>query len=623
MLGVVLLVGNPNAGKSTLFNRLAHGHAHVGNWHGVTVDALEKQAVIGGRPCTLVDLPGIYTTEGRSMEEKFAARYVAERPSAAIVFVAECAGLSRTVPLMHALTAGRRKCMLVLTKRRRFEREGGRLDPDGLRRCLGIPVLFAEDDVASAVGKLLDGPLREVPLADMGGLVSLPSEQLGRFDRFLLNGFFGLFFFVALLLAVFFVTFLSGMPGDLLKTLVEEFFTVTLAGYAAAIPSPVVRSLVSDGILMSLGSVLSFLPQIALLHFFLIVLEESGLMSRLAVLTDGLLSRIGLSGRAVFSLLMGFGCTAVAVTTTKGLDDKRMQRRVILCLPYLSCSAKLPVYLTLSASFFENAFAAALLLYGAGVWLALIAALYLKEKTPPLVMELAPLQFPAPLFTLKSLLFQIKQFIIKVATVVLAFFLFSWLLSSFDPSFALCTVENSMLARICRPLGCLFAPVGMGDWRIAYAAISGLIAKENVAGAIAMFYGAFPYPPASAFAFSVFMLTCSPCVSAIAATARELGAGRALLYAAAQTLSALLACYLVYFLLTGSVAVTLPALLFCFTAFYGIHEKVHRHDRHHAQRIYRDRLRTGGARASRALKGPRSARQRRKGGRGLPLAPGR
>ncbi|MBR7186711.1 MAG: ferrous iron transporter B [Clostridia bacterium] len=614
---IVLLVGNPNAGKSTLFNRLTGGHAHVGNWHGVTVDALEGRVEIDGKRLKLVDLPGIYNAEGRSMEEKFACRYVAERPQAALIFVAECSSAVRALSLLNVLTKGGRRCMLVLTKQKRFEREGGKIDKVGLEKLLGIPVCYAEDGaIASAIAHMLISQPREVQVSGMGALYVPPRQGLSRADNFILNGFFGIPIFAFLLFCAFFFTFQEGMPGDIMKSGVEWFFTGFLGGFAEGISSPIVKSLVQSGILQSLGSVLCFLPQIALLHLFLILLEESGLMSRLAVLTDGTLHKIGLSGRAVFSLLMGFGCTAAAITTTRGLDDRGIQRRAILCLPYISCSAKLPVYLALSASFFENPFLAVLLLYAVGIALSMIVALFLKGQTQPLAMELAPLQIPHPFFVTKSLLFQIKQFIIKVATVILAFFLVSWMLSSFDFTFTLCAVEDSMLAKLCGSISWVFAPAGMNDWRIAYAAISGLIAKENVAGAIAMFYGSFPFGAASAFAFAIFILTCSPCVSAIAASARELGARKALLYATLQTGSALILCYAVYFCLIGGAIWFLPLAAFLAATFIiGIRfEKVHRNNRNHSKKVHRRHLCAGIDVFKRALKKQRGSCERREGG---------
>lgn len=568
----ILLVGNPNAGKSTLFNLLTGGHAKVGNWHGVTVGALEREADLCGKRFRVCDLPGIYSLNGMSMEEKSACEYVGKRREAVLLFVAECATLPRALPLFAALSEGKRRSALVLTKRRQFERAGGKLDLAALERGLGVPVISAEGlkkrELRAAVAQAAELPAKRSDFRLASGSYRPQREGLSRADRLLTNGFFCIPFFFALILLAFYLTFAPGMCGDFLKSAVEEFFGGFLSGYAQKIPSPVLRGFVADGLLKSLGGVLCFLPQIAMLFLFLILMEESGFLSRLAMLTDGVFSKIGLSGRAMFSLLMGFGCTAAAILTTRGLDDKRVQKRVILCLPYISCSAKLPVFLTLAGSFFKNPFYAVTLLYVLGVALSFLAALFLKGKeTQPFVMELAPLQIPRPIFVAKSLFFQIKQFIIKLATVILAFFLASWILSSFDFSFTYCGVEESMLARICGGLRFLFAPIGMNDWKIAYAAISGLIAKENVAGALALFYGGFPYSAASAFAFAVFMLTCSPCVSAITASAREVGWKRALLYAAVQTGSALLLSYVVYFAVCGG-AVYLAIALVPLAAFF-------------------------------------------------------
>ncbi len=576
----VLLVGNPNAGKSTLFNALTGGNAKVGNWHGVTVGAVSRTAVCGGKSFTVTDLPGVYSTDAMSMEERLSVDYISRHSAAFLLFVCECAQLPRALPLFETLSKGR-KCALVLTKKKQFERMGGRIDLAALNRLLGVKAVSAEG--------MKKRELRETVarMAESGGEIAAsslpescfcpPREDLSPADRLLTNGWFALPLFFALLLFVFWLTFAPGVLGDRLKSLIDAFFSETLAGYAQNIPSPVLRGFVADGILHSVGAVLCFLPQIFLLFLALLLMEESGFLSRLALLTDGAFSKIGLSGRAVFSLLMGFGCTAAAILTTRGLDDKRIQRRVILCLPYISCSAKLPVYLTLSASFFGNPFFAVVLLYALGVGLSLGMALLLKQDAPPFVMELAPLQIPSFRFVAKSLYFQLKQFIIKLGTVILAFFLASWLLSSFNWKFEYCGVEESMLRDLCGGLKFLFAPVGMNDWKIAYAALSGLIAKENVAGALELFYGGFPYSAQSAFAFAVFILACSPCVSAIAASARELGKRAALLNALLQTVSALLLSYLTYFLLSGgwgyALLLLLPVLL---CGILKKHEKVHR-----------------------------------------------
>lgn len=585
----ILLIGYPNAGKSTLFNKLTGGHAKVGNWHGVTVGMLEKMTKIGGKNVKICDLPGIYSSNGMSMEEKNALSEIRSRQNAMILFVCECSTLTRTLPLFQELSKGK-KCALVLTKKRRFLKRGGFIRETALSKELGIPVLDAEKPK-----RILKDELEKVltlPAHPIGEMKSYRPQrgELTRTERLFLNGFFSIPLFFILMLACFYVTFAPNMPGQLMKQTIERFFSGTLSAIGQKISSPVLRGFVCDGLFQSLGSVFCFLPQIILLFFFLVLMEESGFLSRLAYLTDGFFSKFGLSGRAMFSLLMGFGCSAAAILTTRGLDDKKIQKRVILCLPYISCSAKLPVFLTLSSSFFENPFFAVGLLYILGVGISLMVAMFLKKDMPIFLMELAPLQIPSFRFVLKSLCFQVKQFIIKLATVILAFFLASWILSSFNFRFEYCAAEESMLAYLCRGFQFLFAPIGMNDWKIAYAAFSGLIAKENVAGTLAMFYGGFPYSAESAFSFAVFILTCSPCVSAIAASARELGWKSALINALVQTVTALILSYIVYYLLKGGgvtfVFGSIPAIALILLGKKQI-EKIHRKRGVLAQKLHR------------------------------------
>ncbi len=475
---------------------------------------------------------------------------------------------------------------------------------------------------AAAAGE--DAPLGGEDAALLDGVYAPGRPPSALADKLFLDPKFALPLFAFILLSVFFLAFARGMPGMLAKEALEgllagagDRLAAAAEGAGAPVAGEFLRSLCG-----SAGMLLSFLPQIALLELALALLEESGLLSALAFLTDGIFRRVGLTGRAAFSLLMGFGCTAAAILTTRGLENKPLQRRAIAILGYVSCGAKLPVYLAVVSAFFARPFIAVVALYAAGVLLAFAAALLLRRLIPgeeTFVLELAHPQFPRLRPVLRSLLFSAKQFIIKVATVVTAFLILLWVLLSFDFSFGYVGVGSgeSILARISRVLALLFWPMGAGKWQVALAALSGLVAKESVAATLALFYGDLTaaFTPASAVAFLVFILTCSPCASAIAAAAREMGARRALRLAAAQTGIAFLLSYLVYGLLCcGALAacvcaLALPPLIFWYRKRE--HEKIHRPKKPNAQRLHRRSVRPRFLRPRPPAARPRRAGERR------------
>lgn len=620
----VALAGNPNAGKSVLFNLLTGGNARVGNWHGVTVVPSMGRAK-WEKEVEIYDLPGIYSFNPLSGEEECAIDFL-QKEDCFVLFVAECRLLPRNLSLIRSIFRGR-KGGIVLTKYREFSRLGGRVDERELSSSLGLPVLVLKslssreekrfsDEVKKLLSRLSDDHVSRLSSrarkeeyhvsgddgyiqkeGDHASDADFPSEKLygylpprersGKGEKLFYSPILSFLFFACFFLFAFWMTFGKWGAGDWAKKWIEGGISI-LSERSEGIPYPVLKSFIQTGVLSGLCAVLSFLPQIALLFFFSLLLEESGLLARLAFLSDGFLSKFGLSGRAVFSLLMGFGCTAVAIVTTRGLEERKMQKRAIFALPYLSCSAKLPVFLTIGSSFFADPFPFVLLLYLVGLLLSLLALRCTGENPPDFIMEYPPLTLPNGKLLLKSLLFQIKGFIIKTATVVFVFFLASWLLSSFDFRFQLCGVEESMLACLCKPFGFLFAPIGCGDWRMTYTALSGLVAKENVAGLLSVFYGGFPFSVETGLAFSAFLLTCSPCVSAISATAAQLGRRRAAEYFAFQTVSSLLFSYAVYPLAKlGAWAICAAILLILLLIRINPREKVRRFGRNHLKKIYR------------------------------------
>ena len=678
----IALIGNPNCGKSTLFNALTDGHAKTGNWHGVTVGAATRTTDLGGRRAEVTDLPGLYSFSAYSLEEKAAARALNEGNFDLAVCVADALTLPRSLALAREVRGRFPRAVLVVTMRDLLEKRGGRLDERALAARLGLPVLCisahkkrelrrlktflaaelrtSRDQGARGPGssdasqtadanaprasndgaKHSDAAAPHSPAAARSGKSTAPNADLlagiysagtrteSRAEKLIYNRYFAFPLFVFALLATFFLAFGNHMPGVLLKDGLEWLLAEKLGGFladktaatGAAAAAEFVRS-VCGGV----GSVLSFVPQIAILYFSLFLMEESGFLSALAFMTDGLFRRVGLTGRAAFSVLMGFGCTAAAILTTRGLENKRLQKRVILILCYISCSAKMPVYLAVAASFFRHPFFVLVCIYFAGVLLSLTAAFVaakLYRGDEEFVMEIAHLQIPSLRLALKSLLFSLKQFIIKVATVVAAFLIASWVLLSFSFSFEYVGAESGkgMLAVLCRGLKYLFYPMGIAQWQVALAAVSGLIAKENVAGMLALFYGAdltAAMSAPSAVAFIFFIMTCSPCVSAIAATAREAGAKCAFAFAAAQTGTAFLGSYILYALLSrGAMAAALIALLAAVLIAGAalrriLYAKICRRRGAKTQRLHRRALPAGLVRLFAPFTRPRHPRERR------------
>ena len=514
----IVLAGNPNAGKTTLFNSLTRSNLRTGNFHGVTTAAFEKTK----NGITYVDSPGLYAMNAYSMEEISAADEI--KNADLIINVTDVLTLESGLNLTRKLIETGKPVILYLTKLNQLKRRGGRVDKDKLSSMLGIPVYICSPrqlkrEIESGIGFKV--PRQNIPLSQV---YSAGREGESKADKLFYNRFFALFFFISAIALMFFLAFHPLMPGAILKGLTETLIVDKFGEFLSAhMQNEILISLIREGILGGAGSVLSFIPQLAVLYLFLTLLDESGITSALAFATDGLFEKVNLSGRAAFSLISGFGCTAAAIMTTRGYSTENAQRRTIAVLPYIPCGAKLPVFLTFLSPLFKNPFPVITLFYFAGLAVSILISFLLKGGKEGMLSEVTPIIFPSVNTVLKKLYFYIKGFIIKVAGVILLFCLISWLLSHFSLSFEFVSADKSMLAHISRIIVPLFYPMGIDDWRLAYSALCGFIAKENVAATISMLMPDFSLGLGEGIALCTFILLSPACISAFSASCKEAG----------------------------------------------------------------------------------------------------
>ena len=382
-------------------------------------------------------------------------------------------------------------------------------------------------------------------------------------DKILTGKYTAIPIFIGVMFLIFFLTFhvIGAFLSDLLALGIDRLTQIVDAALTAYGLNPVVQSLIIDGIFEGVGSVLSFLPVIVTLFFFLSILEDTGYMARVAFVMDKLLRRIGLSGKSIVPMLIGFGCTVPAVMATRTLPSERDRTMTILLTPFMSCSAKIPIYGFFSAAFFpEHAALVMIALYLFGILMGILAALVLEKtafrgRPVPFVMELPNYRLPSVKSVALLLWEKAKDFLERAFTVIFLATIVIWFLQSFDTRLNVVTDSaGSLLAIIGQRIAPVFAPLGFADWRCAAALISGFIAKESVVSTLEILLGTSAlgalFTTKSAVSFLVFTLLYTPCVAAIAAIRREVGSGfRAGVIALCQCCVAYLAAFAVFSLL--------------------------------------------------------------------------
>lgn len=588
----ILLVGNPNTGKTTLFNSLTKSNEHVGNWHGVTVSEKEKPFSAFEKKFVLVDLPGLYSLTPLSYEEEVASKYIFENSSCPIINICDINNLKRNLFLTLQLKEVSSEIILFVntfqniknnkTLKEKIKQAESALKKLDIKFFIGNAenkkdiqkfkklLLNLKLNTNNQIKKIENKYKKENNLnflhenreafLKINSLFNLEIKEEraygnSKLDSILLNKYLALPIFFGILFLVFYLTFFSlgAALSDLLRELIQNVIGGQIVSWLRSVCSVAwVVDLVETGIIGGVGSILSFLPQVILLFFFLSLIEDSGYLARVAFLFEDIFAKVGLSGKSVYSLLMGFGCSTTAALTARNMEDKNAKIKTAILTPYMSCSAKLPIYAVIGGAFFGASNVLIIFgLYMLGVVVAILLSLFLeqkvlKSKAQSFILEFPAYRIPSPKRTFKILWENVKLFLIRIGTVIFSLNLIVWLLQSFSFGFKFVPTEGgtSMLKAIGTVIAPIFVPLGFGNWGAASALIAGLAAKEIIVSSIAMFNGVDVlgdsmksqtmrsitsplsvvfFTPASALSFMVFCLLYSPCLATISVFKKEIG----------------------------------------------------------------------------------------------------
>ncbi len=594
----IALTGNPNTGKSTIFNELTGARQKIGNWPGVTVDKKIGYVRYKDRAISVVDLPGTYSINARSPEEKIVIDFLTENKLDLVMNVIDSSNLERNLFLTVQLLEKGIPLLIDLNMQDDAERRGIKIDLKKMEEALGMPVISTVGRSSKSREQILDvftstvmanyepsrmvkdHILRVQEIKASGKSAEVIDEELitaryelidqvmaqavnvqavspsnsEKIDRFMANGVQSFLIFLLLLYAVFQITFTwIGQPlADILDELINDSL-IPWAGetLAAMGVAEWMQSLVVDGVIAGVGAVLTFVPLIFVLFFCLSFLDGTGYMARVAFILDPIMRRLGLTGKGVMPLIMGFGCAVPAIMGARALDSEKDRMTSILVTPFLTCGAKLPIMALFAAMFFpDNAANVVMLMYVLGVVMAIVAAKLLgstifKEQGSTFLLELPPYRFP----DMKSVMLETwdkgKGYLIKAGTIIFACSVLIWFLSNFNMN-GMCEMNESFLASLGSAVSVLFAFHGFDTWEAGAAVLSGVLAKEVVVSTIGVLYGvadvsteaeeaaeaakvmmesgmATAFTSLSAFAFMVFSQLYTPCVTALGTIKKEAG----------------------------------------------------------------------------------------------------
>ncbi|RHR54111.1 ferrous iron transport protein B [Clostridium sp. AF18-27] len=626
-------VGNPNCGKTTLFNAFTGAKLKVANWPGVTVERVEGETNYKGRPIKVIDLPGIYSLTSYTIEEKVTRKCIEDGEVDVIINVVDASSLERNLYLTMQLIELKKPVILALNMMDIVEERGMEIDmhrlpemlggipvvPVSARKRTGLDVLMhavvhhyeeepqgvvihyspqVEEKITRIEGELRrhygemdnmrwhaikflefdevvtsDHPLDVSGILDHNYEKQIINEKYDyieeviqeclmnkeekaattdKADRILTHRIWGIPVFLGIMALVFFLTF---TVGDFLKGYfqvgLDWFSQAVVAGLASVHASSWLTSLIVDGIIAGVGGILTFLPNIFILFLALAFLEDSGYMARVAYVMNETMGMVGLSGKAFLPMLLGFGCTVPAVMATRALESVRDRRRTILITPFMSCSARLPIYVLFAEMFFpRHALFVAYSLYLIGLVMAILVAFILHKNSRgtrsenALLIELPEYKTPNGRTVAIYVWDKVKDYLSKAGTTIFIASIVLWFVLNTGTTGFVSDVQDSFAAMIGHVLVPVLRPAGLGLWQVAVALISGLSAKEVVVSSFSVLFGIsnvnsaagmgelsaqltyMGFGGVNAYALMIFCLMYSPCIAAVATIKRETGSWR-------------------------------------------------------------------------------------------------
>lgn len=536
----VAFAGNPNSGKTTMYNALTGRNERVGNWAGVTVERKEspirKVYYAGTEELIAVDLPGAYSMSPFTSEESITSGYVKNEAPDVIINIVDAANLSRSLFFTTQLLELGIPVVVALNKSDIVIKKQTQIDEKLLSEKLGCPVIktvstsSGHEDLKEVVraAAALKGQGQKAPYMqadiDLKDKAAVEAADRKRFefvngivkqveqrkvftkdknvqdqiDRIITHKIIGIPIFAAVIFLVFYIsqTTLGTWIADWLVAWIETF--QSWAGGLMEDSNPLLYALLVDGIIGGVGAVVGFLPLVMVMYFLIALLEDCGYMARATVVLDPIFKRVGLSGKSVIPMVIGTGCAIPGVMSCRTIRNERERRTTAMLTPFMPCGAKIPVIALFAGAFFADAWWVSATMYLTGILLVLFGALLVKKITGQkyrksfFIIELPEYKLPSLKRACGSMLERGKAYIVKAGTIILVCNTIIQIMQSFDWQFRL--VEEgaegtSILASIAHPFAVLFIPLGFGVWQLAAAAVTGFIAKENVVGTLAVVYG--------------------------------------------------------------------------------------------------------------------------------------